>query len=176
MANKYAAAGISDADARQALAIRSGLEKRAGKIPNTALASLGGVRNMFLAGLALGAGAQVSGIAGAGVAGTVGKASEMKMNASSGKRYSAMLKADPSLRSAPKARTYFNVLQKASPFIASEPHVAAATIRSMLESPEGYALHPKVLKDIMEIEGKRQDTRYPGLRVPTFRGELPDMT
>ena len=67
------------------------------------------------------------------------------------------------------------VLHRASPFIATEPHVAAATVRSMMESPEGYALHPKFVKDLLEIEEKRQKTRYPGLRAPGFSGSLPDL-
>ena len=200
MANKYAAAGISDADARQALAIRASLEKHAGfpgGIPlragdaawkaakqspalkgakNTLRALKDHKKELFMAGILLGAGSQVSGAAGMGVSHAVGKSQEGVQRAGRGFRFNAMLKADPSLKSSPQARTYFNVLQKASPFIANEPHVAAATVRSMLESPEGYALHPKVLKDILDIEGRRQDTRYPGMRVPQIRGEMPTFT
>ncbi len=91
------------------------------------------------------------------------------------RRYNQMLDADPSLKKNKMARTYFNVLDKASPYIAGEPQVAAATVRSMLEAPEGYALHPKYMKDILSVEESRQKTRFPVLRAPTFKGELPDV-
>jgi hypothetical protein len=86
-----------------------------------------------------------------------------------------MVQADPSLGNNRMARVYFGVLDKASPYIAGEPQVAAATVRSMLEAPEGYATHPKYMKDILGVESERQKTRFPMLRAPTFKGEMPEI-
>ena len=168
---------ISEDEAREGLAIRRGLEKSAAKggksfgniFKGTSLPKL------FAAGAALSAGAAAGGGASLGVSSVIGKGTEALHRGKQSSQFNAMLKADPSLRRQPKARAYFNVVHRASPFIASEPHVAAATVRSMMESPEGYALHPKFVQQLLEIEEKRQKTRYPAMRTPTLRGELPDL-
>lgn len=130
---------------------------------------------MFLGGAALSAGAMGVGAVGMGAANLLGKGTEFAYGARQKKHYGNMIKVDPSLKQEPRARAFFNVLHKASPFIATEPHVAAATVRSMIDAPEGYALHPKFMRDVLEIEEKRQKTRYPAMRTPTFKGDLPDL-
>ena len=130
---------------------------------------------VFLGGAALSAGAMATGAVGMGAAHLIGKGTEAFGQSQGNRHFKNMLKVDPTLKKDPKARAYFGVLHRASPFIATEPHVAAATVRSMMESPEGYALHPKFVKDLLEIEEKRQKTRYPGLRAPGFSGSLPDL-
>lgn len=126
------------------------------------------------AALAGGLGLGAAGALTAGTAYGIGKGMEVGRGLFQDRRYKKMLKADPSLKG-PKARAFFNVLDKASPYIAGEPQVAAATVRSMMEAPEGYALHPKYMKDILGVEESRQKTRFPVLRAPTFKGELPDV-
>ena len=51
------------------------------------------------------------------------------------KFYGKMIKADPGLRREPGAREMFNIVNRASPYLASEPTIAAAAVRSMLDSP-----------------------------------------
>jgi len=170
-------------EVRQALAIRRGLEKNAswkilnplGKdAPAVARAAAGALIAGPMA-LAAGLGLGAAGAVTAGTAYGIGKGTEMARDVLRGRRYKKMLKADPSLRDSRQVRSYFNVLDKASPYIAGEPQVAAATVRSMLEAPEGYALHPKYMKDILGVEESRQKTRFPMLRAPTFKGELPEV-
>ena len=127
------------------------------------------------AGLALGAGMGAAGAMTAGAAYGIGKGTEMVRGMSQAKRYKNMVKADPDLGRHPMSRSYFAVLDKASPYISGEPQVAAATVRSMLEAPEGYAMHPKFMRDILGVEEGRQKTRFPMLRAPTFKGELPEV-
>lgn len=127
------------------------------------------------AGLALGAGMGAAGAMTAGAAYGIGKGTEMVRGMSQAKRYKNMVKADPDLARHPMSRSYFAVLDKASPYISGEPQVAAATVRSMLEAPEGYAMHPKFMRDILGVEEGRQKTRFPMLRAPTFKGELPEV-
>jgi hypothetical protein len=157
---------------RRAKAIGDILEKKAAG-GMSAAAALADPINMYAAGLLLGAGVATSGAAALAASKGVGKITELAHTAGRTKRYEDMLRADPALKKFPQARTYFDVIDKASPYVTSEPHVAAATVRSMLESPEGYALHPKMVKDILGVEGERQSTRFPELRAPVFKGALP---
>lgn len=72
--------------------------------------------------------------------------------------YGDMLKADPGLRREPGARGMFNIVNRASPYLASEPIIAAATVRSMLDSP---ALDERKLQQLLTTEKLRQDTEFP---------------
>lgn len=177
---KVASVLPSREDLEEALRIREGLEKQAAAGPARNAfrkidAMLGDPARMFAAGAMLSAGAAAGGGAALGVGHLIGKGTEAAHRMGRERQFKAMVSADPSLKQSPQARAYFEVLHRASPYIASEPHVAAATVRSMLESPEGYALHPKFVRDLLDIEEKRQKTRYPSLRGPSLRGELPDM-
>ncbi len=74
--------------------------------------------------------------------------------------YNKMLKADPSLRSEPEARNYFGVVHRASPYISSEPIIAAATVRSMIESPLG-APDERRMQSVLGTETEYRKQRYP---------------
>ena len=74
------------------------------------------------------------------------------------KHYGAMIKADPGLRREPGAREMFNIVNRASPYLASEPTIAAATVRSMLDSP---ALDERKLQQLLTTEKLRQETEFP---------------
>tara|TARA_B100000214_G_scaffold374319_1_gene356717 strand:- start:223 stop:876 length:654 start_codon:yes stop_codon:yes gene_type:complete len=74
------------------------------------------------------------------------------------KFYGKMIKADPGLRREPGAREMFNIVNRASPYLASEPTIAAATVRSMLDSP---ALDERKLQQLLTTEKLRQDTEFP---------------
>jgi hypothetical protein len=129
----------------------------------------------FQAAVAISAGTMLTAGVGVGAAHAMGKGTEMVHKGRASNHYNKMLKADPSLRGDSRAKKYFNVLHQASPFLATNPHVAAATVRSMLDAPEGYALHPKFMREVLDIEEKRQKTRYPALRTPALRGTMPDL-
>lgn len=171
---KTASVHFDEDEVRQAVAIRRQLEKTAGKGPSVGKI-LAKPADLFAAGVLLGAGTGVAGAGTAAAAYGVGKLSEMAHASGRERRYKAMLKADPSLKRDPKSRAFFNILDKASPYIAGEPHVAASTVRTMLESPEGYGAAPRMMKDILSVEKDRIATRFPGLRAPTFKADLPDI-
>jgi len=74
--------------------------------------------------------------------------------------YNKMLRADPSLRREPDARRYFGVVHRASPYISSEPIIAAATVRSMLDSPLG-APDERRIQSVLGTETEFRKQRYP---------------
>jgi hypothetical protein len=171
---KTASVHFDEDEVRQAVAIRRQLEKTAGRAKSMKQV-FEKFPDMFTAGLMLGMGTGAAGAATSAASYGAGKLSEMAHASGRNRRFEAMLKADPSLKRDPKARSYFNILDKASPYIAGEPHVAASTVRTMLESPEGYGAAPRMMKDILGVESERQKTRFPMLQAPTFKAELPDI-
>ncbi len=113
-------------------------------------------------GTGLGAGQQ---LAGHGVGRVMDKMRKNRM----GTDYQAMLKADPSLDNTPHTQAYFRVLHRASPYLASEPVIAAATVRSMVDSA---AIDERKVKSILDTERAAQETRYPFLRKVTDSGKM----
>ena len=97
------------------------------------------------------------------VAGTTKIKEKMRL-AGRNKQYRGMLKADPTLKHYPDAKTYFNVLHRSSPFIASEPIIAAGVVRSMVEAP---ALDERKVKQILDTETAYQRASRPDIRVPS---------
>lgn len=96
----------------------------------------------------------------------IGKMTEKAREKTRHQRYAAVLKADPSLKEEPLAPKYFAVLDRASPYVAGEPYIAAATIQTMVNTPslrEGSvpAVTPKALQEILNTEKARQETRFP---------------
>lgn len=151
-----------------------GHEKSASKVSPRQLMDAPG--RIFAGGLALGLGLGASGAAMAGVAGGIGKAESLLHRHKEPKAFARVLAVDPSLRREPLAGAYYSVIHKASPYMASEPRVAAAAVRTMLESPDGYAAHPDFMKKILEVEERRQKTVNPALRLPQLpRGDLPEL-
>ena len=86
------------------------------------------------------------------------------------KYYNNMVKVDPDLRREPGAREMFRVVNRASPYLASEPIIAAATVRSMLESP---ALDERKLQQLLTTEKLRQDTEIPWASSGKGMGQMP---
>lgn len=159
---KIASSVLSQEDLNRSLAIRRQLEKTA-----TAPAALSlDPAKILAAGLALGGASAVIG-AGTHLAGHgVGLAQEKFRAVTQDKRFKAMTKVDPSLRNNPKARTYFGIIDRASPYIAGEPYLAAATVQQLLSTPslseEGVpSIQPKMLNEILNTEKVRQETRFP---------------
>lgn len=171
---KTASVHFDEDEVLQAVAIRRQLEKTAGRRPSMKKI-YEKFPDMFTAGLLFGMGTGAAGAATAGAAYGAGKLTEMAHSSGRNRRFEAMLKADPSLKRDPKTRSYFNILDKASPYIAGEPHVAASTVRTMIESPEGYGAAPRMMRDILGVESERQKTRFPMLQAPTFKADLPEI-
>lgn len=157
--------------ARRTQLIKEALEKRAG----VGLPLPTDPKKMLMLGAMLSGGAALTGAASVGAAHALGRATELVHKGRQGKQYAQMLEVDPSLSEDPKARAYFNILHTASPYLASQPHVAAATVRQMVDSPEGYGVNPARIREFLDVQKARQNTRYPALQVPTFRGDLPDL-
>lgn len=161
---------VSAADFEQSMKIKRQLEKTAagpknvGKMLNPrdllmAAGILGGV------GTAVGAGQQLAGHA-------FGRLEEKVREKSRPQRFNAMLKVDPTLREEPLAAAYFDVLDRASPYLASEPYIAAATIQSMIQTPalrDGSvpSVTPKQIQEILRTEEARQSSRFPMLKSKT---------
>jgi len=156
--------GYSVEDLKRLRKTASTLEKSAGRLsgmkPREAMLWAVGLTG---AGAALGVGqhAAVMGI---------NKVHELGRKAGRGKEYDKMLRADPTLRREPEAKKFFDIVHRASPYIASEPVIAAATVRSMIDSP---MLDERKFKQIMELEKMHQETKFPllvGNRMPEARG------
>jgi len=165
---------VSEEDRKEARSIRNQLEKQAGKVERVlgAGADVPAFARLMAAATILGAGSTLG-------AHALGKVYEGYRAGDRPKRYRAMLRAEPSLKREPMARVYFNVLDRASPYIAGEPFVAAATVRSMVETPsliEGGvpAVGPRMMKEIMDAEESRQKSRFhPFKTVKPFKATLP---
>lgn len=123
---------------------------------------------LMLAGLGLGGAATVVGAGSHLMGQAAGFAQEKIHGATSDRRYNSMVKADPSLKTHPQAKTYFQILDRASPYLASEPYLAAATVQQMISTPSLHdngvpAVQPKMLQEILKTEQARQETRFPFL-------------
>ena len=80
----------------------------------------------------------------------------LKGVASRDRQFRAMMRQDEELREDPgSARKYFEVVQRASPYIASEPVVAAHIVKNMMQV---HYHDPKMFKDILEVEKTRRGT------------------
>lgn len=147
-----AAAGAAGAAARESVeGFR--LPKRVGEWLTAGLA-------LSAAGAAMGLGAQAVGIG-------AGKVGDKVHEATLGKQFKAMMKADPTLEEdAKKAKQYFSILHRASPYLAGEPMLAASTVKGMMEY--GHAPGDQLVKGILETEGRYQDTRHPYLKPKMF--------
>lgn len=121
---------------------------------------------LAMAGLALGSTAAAVGAGSHGVSHGVGVLQEKARGLTANKRFQEVVKVQPSLAQHPLAPKYFEILDRASPYIASEPYLAAATVEQMLHTP-GISdnsvppVPPKMLQEILRTEEARQGTRFP---------------
>jgi hypothetical protein len=88
----------------------------------------------------------------------LGKAINLSRSARLSSDYNKMLEIDPALSEDPNSRRMFEVVHRASPYIAGEPVIAAATVRSMIDSPQ---LDERKFKQILDTEQMRQKTEMP---------------
>lgn len=138
-------------------AVAEGVEKAVkGRLPNK-------FSDWLLAGLGLSAAGAVMGLGSQGVGLAAGKVGDMVHATTLNKQFKDVLKADPSLKEdEKKARQYFAILHRASPYLASEPLLAASTVKGMMEY--GHAPGDRLVGGILDTESKYQDTRHPYLR------------
>ena len=131
---------------------------------------------LLMAGLGIGSAATLVGMGSTAVGHAAGLAHEKVRELGADKRYSQMLKVDPSLKEEPHAKAYFQILDRASPYIASEPYLAAATVQQMVSTPSltssGVpAIRPEMLSQLLKTEQARQETRFPfiGRKDPSLK-------
>lgn len=134
----------------------------------------------FRAGAAMAGGGALFGIGAAAMNNAAGGATRKIHEAGRDKRFNRMVGADPSLRKEPGARHMFAVLDRASPYMAGEPVLAAATVRQMLETPsivEGGipSLDPRTIKGIIDVEQAHQNTRYPAIAGKPTIAKMPEV-
>lgn len=171
-----ASSALSQQDFEAAMRIRDKLEKVAATLPiPKAPGKSWGPKEVLLAAALIGSVGTGAGIAQQAGARAVGALSEKVRAKTRQKRYQAMLRADPSLAEEPLARTYFAVLDRASPYMSGEPHLAAATVQNMISTPplrEGGvpSIGPKQIQDILNAEQARQSTRFPFLQTKAPQG------
>lgn len=160
--------------------IRGVLEKQASAASSAVAEAAEGGGKMFnlpknfsswlTAGAVLTAAGAAMGLGATGVAAGAGKISDTVHAATLNKDFKAMLKADPTFRGEDekKAKQYFGILHRASPYLAGEPMLAASTVRGMMEY--GHAPGDQLVKGILDTESKYQDTRHPFLKpkLPTM--------
>lgn len=126
-------------------------------------------RQLVAAGLGLGGAAAVVGAGSHAMGYGTGVAQEKVRSFTGGKRYNAMLHEEPSLAEHPMARKYFDVLDRASPYLAGEPLLAAAAVSSMVNTPtlsdnsRVPSVQPRIIQELLNTEGVRQKTRFPML-------------
>lgn len=121
------------------------------------------------AGMGLGAAATVVGAGSSAMGHAAGMAQEKLRGMGSDKRYKDMLRVEPSLKDDPRSKAYFKILDRASPYMAGEPYLAAATVQQMISTPslsgdKGVpSIRPEMLSQILKAEQARQETRFPFL-------------
>jgi len=125
---------------------------------------------LIIGGVATGVGAAVHG-------GTqlLGKGMDKVRESGRPARYAAVLKVDPALKDQPLAQRYFELLDRASPYVASEPYLAAAAVQQMVSTPalrDGGvpAVGPRQIQEFLNLESARQETKHPFL--PKQREDL----
>jgi hypothetical protein len=116
----------------------------------------------FLAGLGMGAAGMLVGVGQQLGAEGLSRLGEKAHQASLDPQYRAMLKADPSIAEyGDKGKRYFEILHRAAPYMASEPELAATTVKSMM----GYEEFPTtMIEKALATESAYQETRAPYLK------------
>jgi hypothetical protein len=126
----------------------------------------------FGAGLGLAAAGTIVALGQQGVAVGAGKLGDMLHSRKQAGQFNDVLKVDPSLKEEPKAKAFFGVLFRASPYLAGEPELAASAVKSMVNYPEGTDTK---VEQLLKAEQLHQGTRHPFLtpRLQVASGALP---
>jgi len=122
-------------------------------------------KRALLLGAALVAGGAAAGAGVHGIGWLAGRGADVAHRVTKNPQYKRMVKADPTLEHEPRAKQMFEVLHRASPYIAKEPVLAAATVRTMLEQPsyvEGGMpnIHPDLIQKILQIQETRGKSKH----------------
>jgi hypothetical protein len=111
--------------------------------------------------LAYMAGATALGVAAPMAASAIGGGINFARRGRLNRDYNSILEVDPELKHEPSAKQYFEVLHRASPYVATEPVIAATVVRNLVDSP---GLDSRKFQEILELEKMRQHTSNPMLR------------
>lgn len=165
---------FSDAHVRHYLHVRQEMEKQAAPraAEEAAEGAAKGAGNKFrvpgrigewlLGGLVLAGAGAAMGLGATGVAAGVGKVGDLMHAATFNKQFEAALQADPTLKeNKEKSKQYFGILHRASPYLAGEPILAAATVKGMIEYE--HAPGDQRIRSILDTESAYESTRHPFL-------------
>jgi len=164
---KFRAAKLRGAFMKQSF-IRQEMEKQAAKLD---------AKKMFALGAGLAIAQEGANLLRSGISAGVGATGDAFHRAKRTRQWSDVVRADPTLREEPRARTYFDVIHDASPYLAGQPVLAASTVRQLIESgssTEGGlpVVDVRTIKGILDVEGARQKTRFPNLYGHTSGGDV----
>lgn len=164
---------FSDAHVRHYRRIQQELEKQAAPRAEAAVEEAakgaggkfkvpGRVGEWLLGGLVLAGAGAAMGLGASGVAAGAGKVSDLMHAATFNKQFEATLKADPTLKeNKEKSKQYFGILHRASPYLAGEPILAAATVKGMIEYE--HAPGDQRIRSILDTESAYESARHPFL-------------
>jgi hypothetical protein len=152
-------------------AVKAGIDigKKQGDKSTAVLGGGYGVKQVLLAGMALGAGGAIAGAGNQAVGFASGQGADAVHRLGRNRHFNAMMKADPNLRQLPsgEVRQAFALIHKASPYVAKEPLLAASTVHSIVSTPREFhgSKTPNVsldaIRKVLDVESSRQGTRYP---------------
>ncbi len=122
------------------------------------------MKQLLLLGAGLAAAAEGVGAVRSAISAGVNKVKDHSHERSQGSRWAAVVKVDPTLAKNPDGRKAFNIIDRASPYLGSEPTAAASLTRRILNTSRmsetgGLEVDPKELQSILNIEKTRTDTR-----------------
>lgn len=120
--------------------------------------------NMFLLGAGLALGNQIIGATADAVEEGARRVGEGMRARSRAGRWKKVVAFDPDLGKLPHAKDAFDALDRASPYIAGEPMLAAAAVRQLADRGSAYEGGPpqvnlSTLKQVLDIQRGRLDTR-----------------
>lgn len=124
-------------------------------------------RNMFLVGAGIALGNQVIEAMGAGVEGVAKRVKDKVREGSQDARWKAILKYDPDLAKMPYAKDAFATIDRASPYLASEPLLAASAVRTLVTAGPAHeggvpVVDMRMVKSVLDVEGTRKENRSSG--------------
>lgn len=122
------------------------------------------VKQMFLLGAGVALGNQVVGHLAAGAEEGAQRVSDAYRATTRPARWKAVLKYDPDLKNMPFAQDAFAAIDRASPYLAGEPLLAAGAVRTLVTSGSAYEGGPPVIntqtvKNVIDIQNQRTNSR-----------------
>lgn len=144
-------AGVGAAAKAVAKKAAKGAGKKGGALP---------VKEMFLLGAAVALGNQAIGALSSGAEHGAQRMRDAYHASTRPARWKALLKYDKDLADMPYAKDAFDAIDRASPYLASEPLLAAGAVRTLVTSGSAYEGGPPVIntqtvKNVLDIQNQR---------------------